>query len=39
MAARCYLTKMLDWDFDRVVVAHGKVLHRDGRSFVEAVFN
>jgi len=30
-AARASLERILDWDFDRVVVAHGDVLERGGR--------
>jgi hypothetical protein len=30
-AARASLERILDWDFDRVIVAHGDVLERGGR--------
>jgi hypothetical protein len=30
-AARRAIDRMLDWDFDRIVLAHGDVIERDGR--------
>ena len=35
-AARASLERILDWDFDRVVVAHGDVLERGGREALRA---
>jgi len=37
-AARVALERLLAWDFDRVVVAHGDILERDGREAVRASF-
>ena len=37
-AARASLERMLQWDFDRVVVSHGDVLQTGGRRQVEAAF-
>jgi hypothetical protein len=31
VAARMAAERILDWDFDRVIVAHGEVLERGGR--------
>jgi hypothetical protein len=35
---RQLLDRVLDWDFDRVIVAHGDVLETGGRNAVRAVF-
>ena len=35
-AARQSLERILAWDFDRVVVAHGDVLERGGREALRA---
>jgi hypothetical protein len=37
-AARGSLSKILDWDFDRVIVTHGEVLERGGREALRAGF-
>jgi hypothetical protein len=37
-AARRSLAKILEWDFDRVIVAHGDVLEHGGREALRAAF-
>jgi len=37
-AARASLERILDWEFDRVIVSHGEVLEHDGRAAVEKAF-
>ena len=36
--ARASVEKILQWDFDRVIVTHGKVLESGGRNQVRAAF-
>jgi hypothetical protein len=37
-AARASLERILDWEFDRVIVSHGEVLEHDGRAAVEKAY-
>ena len=37
-AVRESIDRMLGWDFDRVVMSHGRVLETGGRAAIEAVF-
>lgn len=37
-AARAAVAKMLDWDFDRVIVSHGNILERGGKQAVRQSF-
>jgi hypothetical protein len=37
-AARASLERILDWEFERVIVSHGEVLEHDGRAAVEKAF-
>ena len=37
-AARAALTRVLAWDIERVVIAHGAPVQRDGRAFVHRAF-
>lgn len=37
-AARESLERLLDWDFDRVVIGHGEIVEKGGRSAVENAF-
>jgi hypothetical protein len=37
-AARAAIDRMLGWDFDRVIVAHGEVLERGGRDALREAF-
>jgi hypothetical protein len=37
-AARRSIDRILEWDFDRVIVAHGAVLESDGRRYVREAF-
>jgi hypothetical protein len=36
--ARQSLKKLLSWDFDRLIIAHGNCIERDARQFVERTF-
>ena len=38
-AARRSLERILDWDFDRVVVAHGEILERGGREALRSGYS
>jgi uncharacterized protein DUF4336 len=38
MAARASVERILEWDFERVVMTHGDVLERGGRDAVRAAF-
>lgn len=38
-AMRASIDRILEWDFERVVVAHGDVLERDGQSSLERSFS
>ena len=35
---RAFLARVLAWDFDRIVVAHGDVVERDGHAVFAAAF-
>lgn len=35
---RAFVARVLAWEFDRVVVAHGDVVERGGRAVFEAAF-
>ena len=37
-AARAAIDRILRWDFERIVVAHGEVLERDGKETLRAAF-
>lgn len=37
-AARTSIARILEWDFDRIIVTHGDVLARDGRQHFAAAF-
>jgi hypothetical protein len=37
-AARGSVARILEWDFDRVIVTHGDVLEHSGRQHVAAAF-
>jgi hypothetical protein len=37
-AVRESIDRMLGWDFDRVVMSHGRVLETGGRAAIEAAF-
>lgn len=37
-AARTSLEKLLGWDFDRLIVAHGNCVDRDAKQFVQDAF-
>ena len=37
-SARASLERILDWEFDRVIMSHGEVLEHDGRAAVEKAF-
>jgi Domain of unknown function (DUF4336) len=37
-AAAASIRRILEWDFDRIVVSHGQVLERDGRARFESAF-
>ncbi|HEY2106342.1 MAG TPA: hypothetical protein VGH29_11190 [Candidatus Binataceae bacterium] len=37
-SARASVEKILQWDFDRVIVSHGQVLNSGGRDRVRAAF-
>lgn len=34
-ALRASMHRLLDWDFDKVVIAHGPCVSKDAKSFVE----
>lgn len=36
--ARVSLAKLLSWDFDKVIVAHGACVRQDAKAFVETAF-
>ena len=36
--ARQSLQKLLSWDFDRLIIAHGPCIEKDARAFVERAF-
>jgi hypothetical protein len=36
--ARQSLERLLSWDFDRLIIAHGTCIHRDAKPFVERAF-
>jgi hypothetical protein len=38
-AARASIERLLDWDFDRVLLAHGDVIERDGRQLVRGALS
>ena len=37
--ARQSLKKMLSWDFDKLIIAHGVCINKDAKSFVEKAFH
>jgi hypothetical protein len=37
-AARRSLAKLLSWDFDRLILAHGACIERDARQFIQQAF-
>ncbi|MFW2387915.1 MAG: DUF4336 domain-containing protein [Polyangiales bacterium] len=37
-AARRAIDQMLDWDFDRIVLAHGDIIERDGREHLRDAY-
>jgi hypothetical protein len=36
--ARTFVTRILGWDFDRILVSHGEVVERDGHATFEKAF-
>lgn len=36
--ARCSLEKLLSWDFDKLIIAHGPCVERNAKAFVERAF-
>jgi hypothetical protein len=38
-AARKSLEKLLSWDFDKLIIAHGDCIKKDAKSFVEQAFH
>jgi len=36
--ARRSLEKLLSWDFDKLIIAHGDCIENDAKSFVEQAF-
>jgi 3-deoxy-D-arabino-heptulosonate 7-phosphate (DAHP) synthase len=36
--ARQSLRKLLSWDFDKLIIAHGPCIEKDARAFVERAF-
>jgi glyoxylase-like metal-dependent hydrolase (beta-lactamase superfamily II) len=37
-AARASLERILEWDFDRVIIGHGDIVETDGREKLEQAF-
>jgi hypothetical protein len=38
-AMRESIDRILEWDFDRVIMAHGQVVERDGRDLLRAGYS
>jgi hypothetical protein len=38
-AMRKSIDRILEWDFDRVIMAHGQVVERDGRDLLRAGYS
>jgi hypothetical protein len=38
-AARTSLKRVLQWDFDRIIVAHGEILHSGGKAALQKAFH
>jgi hypothetical protein len=36
--ARRSLERLLSWDFDKLIIAHGMCIEKDGKEFVERAF-
>jgi hypothetical protein len=37
-AARASIERILEWDFDRIVISHGEVTERDGKRQFQQAF-
>jgi hypothetical protein len=37
--ARLSLEKLLSWDFDKLIIAHGPIIEKDAKPFVERAFH
>ncbi len=32
------IREVLEWDFDRIVMSHGEIVHRDGKAMMREAF-